>query len=208
MNRTLLALLLVAIPTLCSGQSDAPIRRPEIRVGYSWTYRSTNMGAPGTREHENRVSFVDAKVILLVSTSKSDEKEIDSSWTAEWNAVTSYGGLMFRPHSGLFRFPLKIGAKHDVKYELLRPRMNAPDSSTTGSVTVVGWEAVEVPAGRFRAIRLDLDSMVRPSDGSRAFPRQVTFWYVPDVRRWVKLQGATPKNSFSEELLDYKLNED
>jgi len=208
MNRAVPIVLLLAFCTLSTGQSDAPVRRPEIRVGDSWTYRSTNMGAPGTREHESRVSYVDAKVILLVSTSKSGEKEIDSSWTPEWNAVTSYGGLMFRPHSGLFRFPLKIGNMHDVKYELLRPRMNAPDSSTTGSVTVVGWEAVEVPAGKFRAVRLDLDSMVRPSDGSRAFPRQVTFWYVPDVRRWVKLQGTTPKNRFSEELLEYKLNED
>ena len=50
--------------------------------------------------------------------------------------------------------------------------------------------------------------MVRPLDGSRPFPRQVTFWYVPEVRRWVKLQGTTPRNRFSEELLSYKLNED
>lgn len=207
MNRTLLALLLVAVPVLSAGQTDAPVVKPEIRVGDSWTYRSTNMIAPGTHEHEIRVSFVSDKVILVVSTSKSDEKEIDSSWTPDWNALTAYSGVMFRPHSGLFRFPLRTGDKHEVSYELRRPRVNTAESATTGTVTVVGWETVEVPAGKFRAIKLELDTMIRPSDGARAYRRHVFFWYAPEVRRWVKLQGTTPKSSFSEELLAYKLSE-
>ncbi len=208
MKRALLALLLSAVPSLSAGQSDAPVRKPEIRVGDSWTYRSTNMIAPGTQENETRVSFANDKVILMVSTNRSDGKEMDSSSTPEWNYLTAQSGLMFRPHSGLFRFPLHVGDKHEVKYELLRPRVNTVESSTTGSVSVVGWETVEVPAGKFRAIKVELDTMVRPLDGSRPFPRQVTFWYVPEVRRWVKLQGTTPRNRFSEELLSYKLNED
>jgi len=208
MKRALLVLLLIAVPTLSAGQSDAPVRRPEVRMGDSWTYRSTNLVAPGTQEQETRVSFVDARVILVVSTSKSDGKEVDSSWTPEWNAVTSHSGLMFRPNSGLFRFPLRIGDKHEVKYELLRPRDNIAESATTGSATVVGWETVEVPAGKFRAIKVDLDTMVQPADGLRAFPRRGTFWYVPEVRRWVKFQVFTPKVKADEELLSYKLNEE
>ena len=207
MTRTLLALLLAAIPILSAGQSDARIVKPEIRVGDSWTYRSTNVFAPGTHDIENRVSFTDAKVILVVTTSKGDGKEADSSWTPEWNTVTSHSGLMYRPNSGVLRFPLHIGDKHEVKYEMLRPRTNMAESATTGLVTVVGWETVDVPAGKFRAIKVELDTMVRPSDGSRAYRRQVTYWYVPDVRRWVKFQGSTPRNSFGEELLEYKLNE-
>lgn len=207
MSRALLALLLIAIPILSAAQSDAPVRRPEIRVGDSWTYRSTNVLAPGTYEQETRVSFTDDKVILMVSTRKSDGKEIDSSATLEWNFVTAHSGIMFRPHSGLFRFPLRIGDKYEVKYEQLRPRVNTVESATTGAVTVVGWETVEVPAGKFRAVKVELDSMVQPLDGAHVYRRQVTLWYVPDVRRWVKLQGSTPKNLFSEELLRYKLNE-
>lgn len=207
MNQTLLTLLLIAVPILCAGQSDASVPRPEIRVGDSWTYRSTNYFAPGTHEHETRVSFADDRVILVVSSSKSDGKEIDSSWTSEWNAVTSPSRFVFRPDSGLFRFPLRVGDQHEVKYELLRPRINTVESSTTGSVKVVGWETVDVPAGKFRAIRLELDSTVQPLDGSRAFQRQATFWYVPDVRRWVKFQVVTPRTRISEELLEYKLNE-
>ena len=208
MTRALVSILLFAVPLLGAGQPDAPVRRPEIRVGDSWTYRSTNVLAPGTDVQESRVSFSDDKVILLVSTRKSDGKEYDSSWTPEWNAVTSYAGLMFRPHSGLFRFPLRIGDKYEVKYDLLQPRVNRPESSTTGTVTVAGWESVEVPAGKFRAIKLQLESIVQPSDGSsRPFPRYGAFWYVPDVRRWVKSEISTPKTRTIEELVAYKLNE-
>lgn len=208
MNRAVLALLLLALATPSAGQSDTRIVKPEIRAGDRWTYRGTNMITPGTHEYETRVSFIDAKVILMVSTIKNDGKEVDSSSTPELNFLTAHSGLMFRPHSGLFRFPLRVGDQHEVRYEQLRPRVNTVESSTTGSVKVVGWESVEVPAGKFRAVKLELDSMVKPLDGSRAFPRQLSVWYAPEVRRWVKLQGETPRNKFSEELLDYKLNED
>ena len=77
------ALLLVAVPVLGVAQSDAPVRRPEIRVGDSWTYRGTNILETGTHEYEVRVSFVDDKVILVVATRKSDGKEFDASYTLE-----------------------------------------------------------------------------------------------------------------------------
>ena len=208
MTRALLALLLVAVPVLSAGQSDTRVVKPEVRVGDSWTYRGTNVIAPGTHEHETRVSFVDDKVILAVSTRKGDGKEFDSSWTPEWNAVTSYTGLMYRPPTGVLRFPLRIGDKYPLKFEVLRLRPTTVTMRVTGAATVVGWETVEVPAGKFRAMRVDLEADYQPIDGSSAFVQQATFWYVPEVRRWVKLQSVTPNRRLSEELLAYKLNED
>ena len=208
MNRTLLALLLVAVAIPSAGQSDARVVKPEIRVGDSWTYRGTNVLGPGTQEHEARVSFADDKVILVVSTRKSDGKEFDSSWTPEWNAVTSYTGLMYRPPTGVLRFPLRVGDKYSIKFEVLRPQVSTVMSLATGTATVVGWETVEVPAGKFRAMKVEAEWTNQPFDGSRAFQQQATFWYVPEVRRWVKLQAVNPNRRLSEELLEYKLNED
>ena len=208
MKRALLALLLIAVPILSAGQSDARVVKPEIRVGDRWTYRSTNLLAQGTHEHETRVSFADDKVILVVSTRKSDGKEFDSSWTPEWNAVTSYTGLMYRPPTGVLRFPLRVGDKYSIKFEVLRPQVSTVMSLATGTATVVGWETVEVPAGKFRAMKVEAEWTNQPFDGSRAFQQQATFWYVPEVRRWVKLQAVNPNRRLSEELLEYKLNED
>lgn len=202
-----LLLLLLALPAMSAAQSEARIVKPEIRVGDSWTYRSTNLLAPGTHEHETRVSFVDNKLILTVSTRKSDGKEFDASWTAEWNAVRSYSEFMYRPHTGTFRFPLRIGNEYEMKYELLRPRADTVVSNTTRTVKVVGWETVEVPAGTFRAIKVVAEGLVQPLDGSDAWRQQTTFWYNAEVRRWVKVQNVLPKFTASEELLEYKLNE-
>src|SRR3990172_5409761 len=98
----MVAFLLAAVSTLSGSQTEDRVVKPEIRVGDSWTYRGTNALAPGTHEYENRVSFANEKVILLITTRKSDGKEVDSSWTPEWNAMTSHAGYMFRPNSGMF----------------------------------------------------------------------------------------------------------
>ena len=208
MTRTILALLLVATPILSVGQSTARIVKPEIRVGDRWTYRGTNILGPGTLEHESRVSFVDDKVILLVSTRKGDGKEFDSSWTSEWNAVTSYTGTYFRPHTGFLRFPLRIGDTYELKYDFLRPRVNTILASATGTSKVIGWDMVEVPAGTFRAMKVEFEVVVKALDGSWAYQAQGTIWYDPEVRRWVKFQTVSPNVKGSEELLEYKLNED
>ena len=201
-------MLLVALPSLSAGQSDARIVKPEIRVGDRWTYRGTNILAPGTAEHESRVSFADDNVILLVSTRKGDGKEFDSSWTSGWNAVTSYTGSYFRPHTGFLRFPLRIGDTYELKYEFLRPRVNTIRASASGTSKVVGWDMVEVPAGRFRTMKVEFDVAVRALDGSWAYKAKGTIWYDPEVRRWVKFQTVSPNVKSSEELLEYKLNED
>ena len=206
MRRAFLTILLAAAPTLGAAQSDERIPKPEIRVGDSWTYRGINLLGPGTQEHETRVSFVDDKVILAVSTRKSDGKEFDSSWTSEWNAVTSYSGRMFRPHTGLFRFPMLVGDKYDGNLEWLEPRTKGIEGVVTGTTRVVGWETVEVPAGKFRAMKVETEFAIRAADGRNPKFKGV-YWYAPEVRRWVKMQVAGPGSTTSEELLAYKLNE-
>jgi len=204
MNRIALVLLLLAFPVLSAAQSDERIVKPEIRVGDSWTYRSTNALAPGTHEHESRVSYADSKVSLVVSTRKSDGMEFDSSWTPEWNAVTSYAGVMYRPHAGVFRFPLRTGDKYEVNFEVLRPRVNTIATTVSGIARVVGWDTVDVPAGKFRAIRVEVEGVYRESDGG-SYQQHAILWYVPEVNRWAKFLVVNPRFSGSEELLEYKL---
>jgi hypothetical protein len=182
--------------------------KPEIRKGDRWTYRSVNLPGPGTHEIESLVTFSDGRTILMVHTFKGNDREMDSSWTAEWNAVKPLGEIVFRPDSGVFRFPMRVGDRYSVNYDLMRPARSEVDSTTTGTVAVVGWEEVEVPAGRFRALRLEMDSLVRPAARPKGFQRKATYWYAPDVRRWVKSHITTPQLDASEELLSYKLNED
>ena len=50
----------------------------------------------------------------------------------------------------------------------------------TGTGTVVGWEMVEVSAGKFRAMKVEVEALYQQVDGSGAHLRQFTFWYVPE----------------------------
>ncbi len=208
MTRLLAALLLATLPALSAAQTDERVVKPEIRVGDSWTYRSTNVLAPGTHEHETRVTFVDEKLVLAVSTRKGDSKEYDSSWTREWNPVTSYAGLIYRPHGGFFRFPMRPGDAYEWTYESVRPRETNVFSSTKWKAKVVGWDIVEVPAGKFRAMKVETEGATESFDGTPPFPIRAVLWYEPEVRRWVKYQFDLPKSTRTEELLRYKLNED
>ena len=206
MSRIVLALLLFAFPAAGSGQGDEPVPKPEVRVGDSWTYRGKGLLSPDVDVYETRVTHVDDKSIQVVSTRKSDGHEVDSIWTTAWNAVVSYTGFAYKPETGFFVFPLKIGSKHTAEYDLTNLRNRLVQSRAELTVTVVGWEEIVVPAGKFRAVKVTGEAIIRPVSGFGIVTQRVTFWYVPEVERWVKLHAAISSiGEVGEELLEYKL---
>ena len=77
-----------------------------------------------------------------------------------------------------YQWPLAQGKTWDAPYE-------GADFDTSWSVSVQGWEDVTVPAGTFRAIRIDLK---RTNSGGRRTVKQETLWYAPAVKRHVRLE--------------------
>lgn len=207
MNRLALALLLLVVPILGAAQTDTPAPRPYVEVGDRWTYRGTNVLGPDTDEHETVIHRADGKILHVVSTRKSDGREFDSIWTAEWNAMASYTGIIYRPNSGIYSFPMRPGDRRTIDFQVMRPRTNIIMFHAKMDVTVVGWETVEVPAGKFRALKVTAEGVWQQANGSGAHVQQITHWYSPEVKRWVKFEGINPKSSLSEELISYKLNE-
>jgi hypothetical protein len=55
---------------------------------------------------------------------------------------------------------------------------------------VIGWDSVSVPAGSFKALRVELNSSRSVSAGSaaQAAPARIRYvlWYSPDAKRTVK----------------------
>lgn len=83
------------------------------------------------------------------------------------------------------RFPVKAGNSRAVDI----PSQEGGLRGSTGTVTVGDAEDVDVPAGKFRAVRVDVT--VTTVDGKPlAKPRRVTRWYAPGVGL-VKLTGET-----------------
>lgn len=199
MVRLLLLVSLLA-PLLAAAQPAEPVPRPEVKVGDRWTYRASGQVDQGEVEYEIQVTLVDEKSIVGFATRKRDGKEIDAIWTPDWNAVSGIDGMTFRPSGGLFQFPLAVGKQYRHAFEAERPRDGKGITRVSMTAAVVGWETVEVPAGKFRALRVEVTH-----DGRRNGPH-VTAWYAPEVKRYVRLIAQGVRSNREEVLVGYKLN--
>lgn len=207
MFRKHLAVLLLLFPAPVVGQDDTRVVKPLIEVGDRWTYRGVNMLGPGAEEYDVQVASVHSDLIQLVCTRKRDGKEFDGIQTDELSAATTCSGFIQRPPPRFLRFPLIAGNSFSVKYTVHRARESKYAPTVEGTVVVKGWESVEVPAGRFRAMIVEAELAGLQQDGGTQ-RRVATYWYSPEVRRWVKFRSiAHSADTFEEELLSYKLAE-
>jgi hypothetical protein len=208
--RNALALLL-AVPLWCAAQTDAPVPRPEVKAGDTWVYRRIELetGKPAGRP-TSRVAFANDKVIQVVVMRGKQGDEVDETYTADWNAIALAGGGNFTPHTGTFRFPLVVGESWRADFENTVPRLGAFQVKHERTVKVVGWEEVEVPAGKFRALKIEVTGSFQRLDRAVSGNAKTLIWYVPQVKRWVKwvYEDGTFRgrnNWWSLELVGYKV---
>lgn len=209
--RAALALVLT-VAASAAFADNAAIPAPQVHVGDRWTYQLKDWyGDKVAAVYDLKTTFVGAKAIAAVSTLKGSGQEIDTTWTPEWNAVTDQRGGAYLPNSGWLRFPLVPGATYNARFEVRRPR-DGFFASMKIDVAVVGWEDVHVPAGTFRAMKIDARGPVEAIDNfGGGGTAHYVIWYVPEVRRWVKwtFEAMNPRQQTvrhdSEELVDYHL---
>src|SRR6185295_7507203 len=126
-----------------------------------------------------------------------------------WNAtVSAWDQAVIAPDTGLLRFPLRVGDSYTASFRMESTRKGGETNaraiqgvSSTDfdyKVKVVRWEEISVPAGRFRALRIEAEGNLRRAQatgpGGNGFARTV-IWYAPEVKRWVKYlyEGSLPR---------------
>lgn len=206
------ALAVGAVPAVCMAQQSEEIARPEVKAGDRWTYRSVDLwNGRDIGGSVTTVVNVTPRAIQTINVRRGTDKEVDETWTPEWDAVNTAEGGIYDPDDGAFKFPLRIGATWPVAYQLRRTAMDVYQRTFAGEAKVVGWETVSVPAGNFRALKIIIDG--RFERVGAAFAVTTYVWYVPEVKRWVKfrwegwsLQGKRELNDgWQYELTDYKV---
>ena len=180
--------------TTASSRTIAPPASapPEWRPGDQWVYTWTSGQTGGTKSIEvleireiNKVSFYLVKVGGLEQFYTRDLR---------WAGSMRDGKVQSRmtPPQPWFSWPLKMGSQwsHRGSYE------DATGTSPyNDSFSVVGAEVVDVPAGRFNALKVVRETDTRDSD---------QYWYAPEVRFYVKWVGRRGNAQFEEALREYR----
>jgi hypothetical protein len=183
----LAAALIGVLAAPAAAQEALPVERPQVQVGDRWTYQRMDYDAGKARgRFELRVVFADRGVIQVVGSGRAKGQEVDTTYTADWNAVST-AARVFYPHTGWFKFPLQAGDRYKAAYESIVPGRDLKVRNQR-QVSVVGWEDIVVPAGKFRALKIVSEGRFQLVEtGSGAGLSRNVIWYVPAVRRWVKL---------------------
>lgn len=201
----------LAVSAFGADETDATVAKPQVKVGDRWTYRRTDYLTNKVRfTYENRVASTGPDEILVVTRRRNSSGESDDFFTSEWNPI-ALGGTTLIPRAGFFKFPLKVGASHESTYETAIKNSQAR-SRFELTVKVMGWEDITVPAGRFRALKLEANGTFLRLDQRFGGWVQIGFWYVPEIKRWVKTtysdgtRGPTsPYETIGDELVEFKV---
>lgn len=187
-------------------QADKPVVRPQVKVDDRWVYRRIDRRMkPPTLVYEIRVTFVDERVIHTVIERQGGSREGDATWTREWNSVNAVDSGVVEIEKGMMQFPLSVGRAYPAAWHMRRPKAGAFHVRHERDVKILGWEEVEVPAGKFRALKVQADGGYRRIDKPNEGWARNTFWYVPAVKRWVKSLYEDSDLVVTEELFFHRV---
>jgi hypothetical protein len=164
---------------------------PDWRPGDRWVFQLLT----GTERTTKTVVIVEIKDVNRVRYYVARVAEIDNYFTQDlhWAALVRDSKVQARmvPPQPLFNWPLSVGRQWNH-----RATWEGPDErrQQTDSFAVVAAETVDVPAGRFPALKI-----VRQTD-RREYDE---YWYAPAVRWYVKWVGRRGEVQFEESLREY-----
>lgn len=160
--------------------------------GDRWIYRWTSGAERSTRT----VEMLEIREINGVPYFVVKNADAHHYWTPElhWAGTVRAAKVEARmvPPAPWFVWPLEVGRRwtHHGTYE---------DASGTREATeifvVEGMETVEVPAGRFKAIKIVREGTPEQTD---------QYWYAPEVRSYVRWTGRRGTFQFDEQLIEYR----
>jgi hypothetical protein len=215
MNRILASCLALALSSITWSQEAA--NQPVLQSGDTWTYRSTTERGPSgwSQVHEDiTVTRATGDSIFFSSkTSGSTQPPHEFVVGADWSRMRDVNGkqtVVNRP----LAFPLQQGKRWDVAYTEQNPNTQHKSETFETHYSVMAYETVEVPAGKFRALKIEGNGQwhaeIAPQrnvvQGAQSVQGQTTmatqvrstaertvsgrlykaFWYAPEVKRWVK----------------------
>lgn len=211
-----LILTLSSAALLASAALADSVPQPDIKPQDTWTYaETTQMGTNWQQKHMEYTVERASKAGILQSSKEvgSTQAPREQMIDADWSRARSVNGkqtVVNRP----FAFPLELNKTWEIDYSEDHPNRAHKSEHIHSPYVVVGWEDITVPAGTFKALKIESDGTweaeIEPATNSAnvsrsdsqgttqvqhtgtVLPSSATgrtykaFWYVPSVKRSVK----------------------
>ncbi|QYE35192.1 hypothetical protein KZX46_04060 [Polymorphobacter sp. PAMC 29334] len=241
MSIALIVLSLLEASAVSGPALGLPASRPTVHADDIWRYKnSIELRGRFSETHDERsvVRTQADAIVLKVHASDSPLQPTELLVGSDWSRFRSVDGheqVVNRP----FDFPLTAGKTWTVDYSESNPNRLLTTEHWVTTYKVVGVERVTVPAGTFDAVKIEATgnwtaTLARAVTGvattrsdaqgvavanriDRQQPRDATgriykaFWYVPAVKRAVKIveetydSGGLRSESRTSELESYKV---
>ncbi len=187
-------------PRTTAMESDAaPIPQPSLHTGDVWV---------------DRIAGADRE--FRIESIHDGKMEVDF-WGAEMTTDPALNVIVYRSLTessseptisdkpGMwFSFPLYPGKTWDNHYDWETTGAAPVKGKADDHGKVIGWEDVQVPAGNFHALKVEVDSRFY-GKGGMADDETLIFWYSPQVNRFVKFDyRSIYEGELLAEIVSYK----
>lgn len=201
-----------------TGARAQDLKLPKFAPEDSWIYHEAIQKGDKTEANDREMSVVrsdDQDLLVSIKTVGSTRPPVEVMFKPDWANFRGVNGVETVVNRPL-AFPLALGKSWGVNYVENNPNPRFVRESIDITYKVVGWEDLTTPAGAFKALKIDgkgnwvTDSAARVQTNSVLAkngaalaqssqnvvqgPQRATgriyrvVWYVPDVKRWVKLR--------------------
>ncbi len=198
----LLAWLVVLFPTMVSAQEK--IEAPVWNVRDKWVFdREGPMEVIGSDAQWYSVKF--SEVIFPKDASGVaifEKSTLNVKYLLEKDKRKDYSGFRKK----ILNFPLTTGKQWKDLFEQneLGPIGGVGRAEYQETFRVLGWEEVQVPAGKFKAIKLEY-KFVRNFGIGNPSENKAWYWYSPEVKNLVKCHYEKGYSEYPAERKDWEL---
>ena len=175
------------VPT-SDATTEQSVGAPAIMLGDSYTFEVENtldreLSYVATR----KITAIDGDRLTVLTTNLKSSRERTTYYDRAWGYLGSGSGVndgvSFSPSLKYYDFPLSVGKKWTAQ-SIETDKKTGHQRQHTIIGTVEGWEKVQVPAGKFEALKIVIKTVVKDDD--KISPGTDVSWYVPALRRSVK----------------------
>lgn len=163
------------------GNEPLAVGRPAVKVNDLWTFSQRDLQTKVLRREFKLVVTNVGDDLITASEVSTDTTTV--IFGRDWD-LRARGSQKYAAPLQSFKFPMAAGAKWT--YTVPTYDLQCGPMKTTYHAVVERWEDISVPAGKFRALRVD-------HEGARdtecyGVKTTLRFWYVPDLRQYAKYE--------------------